>query len=91
MIYDNSEQTYCSFSQVTALKSTSDSNALIDGPCSTEEALNSEVDRSACAGIMASFSNEVQKRVARKQVKRDRAMMRGLQTTTPGAATDSAN
>ncbi len=45
MIYDNSEQTYCSLSQVTALKTSTDSNALIDGACSTEEALKSEVDR----------------------------------------------
>jgi hypothetical protein len=45
MIYDNSEQTYCSLSKITALKSSLDSNTLIDGPCSTETALNSEVDR----------------------------------------------
>jgi hypothetical protein len=59
MIYDNSEQTYCSLSQVTTLKTSTDSNALIDGACSTEEALKSEVDRSVCSSIMASFSNEI--------------------------------
>lgn len=88
VIYDNSEQTYCSFSKVTALKTNTDSNALIDGKCSTEEALNSEVDRSVCAGIMASFSTEVQKRVIAQKARRSvkRALLRGLQTTTPGAS-----
>jgi len=34
MIYDNSEQTYCSLSKITALKNTADPDTIIDGPCS---------------------------------------------------------